>query len=383
MNSHIEGSTFPTREQELLLRASLLQGDPALQAWRNWKALVNVEQKLDAGSYRLLPLLYHNLQLLGVDDPLMSKLRGIYRRTWYKNQILFHHMAVVLDRFEKAGTKTMILKGAALVLLHYKNFGLRPMEDFDVLVPTAQTSEAIHLLMDLNWNPHLGSELLLRNSFRSTLRSHPFEDGAGRKLDLHWHLLLESRQEDADDDFWEGTLPVRLDGVHTKALNPTDQLLHVCVSGASWNRTPPLRWAADAVTILGTSGDIDWTRLVAQAGKRHLILPLGDTLTYLRDALGAPVPGEVLRSLKALPISRVDRIAHRAKNCPEDRRGPILNFWRLYECHLRSVNNPDLRHKFLGFPKFVQAYYGLVHMWQVPFVVAYRTVRNIRRKWSM
>ena len=87
---------FPTREQELLLRAALLQGEPALQAWQDCKAQVNLEQELDMGSYRLMPLLYRNLRTLGVDDPLMGKLRGIYGREWYKNQMLFRAMAEVL-----------------------------------------------------------------------------------------------------------------------------------------------------------------------------------------------------------------------------------------------------------------------------------------------
>src|SRR3990172_6475884 len=114
MNSHIGGSMFPTRAQELLLRAALLQGEPARHAWQHWRMQVNLEQEWDAGTYRLLPLVYHNLRALGVDDPLMSKLRGIYRREWYKNQMLFHTIAEVLRLFHAAGIETMILKGSAL-----------------------------------------------------------------------------------------------------------------------------------------------------------------------------------------------------------------------------------------------------------------------------
>jgi len=67
--------------------------------------------------------------MLGVKDPLMVKLKEFYQLTWCENQILFHNMAGLLDRLHNAGIQTMILKGAALLLLYYKDYGLRPMLD--------------------------------------------------------------------------------------------------------------------------------------------------------------------------------------------------------------------------------------------------------------
>src|SRR2546430_6554391 len=47
-------------QQELLLRAALLQGPRAVEAFERWRHLVDVEE-LDPDSHRLLPQLYHNL----------------------------------------------------------------------------------------------------------------------------------------------------------------------------------------------------------------------------------------------------------------------------------------------------------------------------------
>ncbi|HSR18731.1 MAG TPA: hypothetical protein VLM39_11630, partial [Ignavibacteriaceae bacterium] len=76
-----------TKEQELLLKASLFEGDKFIYAWEKWKSCVNFEQ-IDPGSYRLLPLLYQNLVKHEIKDPLTERLKGIYRRTWFENQIL-------------------------------------------------------------------------------------------------------------------------------------------------------------------------------------------------------------------------------------------------------------------------------------------------------
>jgi len=82
---------WPTWQQELLLRAALLQGGGSIEAWERWKPTVDIEH-LDIGLHRLLPQLYLNLHAQGVDDLLMGKFKRIYRRTWYDNQLLFHHV---------------------------------------------------------------------------------------------------------------------------------------------------------------------------------------------------------------------------------------------------------------------------------------------------
>ena len=87
------GGCWPTREQELLLQAALMQGKETIDAWEAWKSTVEIAQ-IDQGSYRLLPLLYKNLRDHGVEDPWADTLKGVYRSTWYKNQLLFRHQRI-------------------------------------------------------------------------------------------------------------------------------------------------------------------------------------------------------------------------------------------------------------------------------------------------
>ena len=136
------GPQWPTREQELLLRAGLGYGQPATEAWTQWRATVPYEH-LDQASYRLLPLVYRRLRDEGLNDPLLPFMRGVHRRTWHDNHLLFHHAQTLLRAFHAAGIPTLVLKGPALTLLYYKDYGLRPMGDFDILVPTAQAEAAL------------------------------------------------------------------------------------------------------------------------------------------------------------------------------------------------------------------------------------------------
>ena len=366
---------WPTGEQELLLRAALLQGKSSLEAWERWKSSVDIEH-LDIGSHRLLPHLYRNLQTQGVKDPLMGRFKGVYRRTWYDNQLLFHHVSALLLSFRDAGIETIVLKGAALALLHYKDSGVRPMNDFDVMVPVEQTSPAIDLMRKLGWNPMPRSPEALTESYLSIVNSHGFVHRAGRECDLHWHLFPECCQADADQEFWEHSVPFKVHDVPTRSLAPTDQLLHVCVHGAEWNPVPPLRWVADAMMIMKTA-PINWDRLIAQARKRRLILPLRDTLDYLHSRLAAPVPPEVLQSLRTLPASRLELAEYKYKteNYEPKPLGYLPVLWFRY---LRLEGSDSPRHKLLGFVKYLQRFWGADHIRQLPFYAALMSMRRIR-----
>ncbi len=374
MNKTIYNRDFwPTPEQELLLKAALMQGSNALDAWNEWKSRVDIN-KIDHGSRRMLPLLHRNLQAMGINDPLMGMFKGIYRLTWYENQLLFHNMSILLKSFHEASIETLILKGVALVLLHYKDYGLRPMTDFDVLVHTEQASEAVNLLSKLGFKSQ--GEFLETSIFFTHGLS--FKDAAGRRCDLHWYIMKECRYPHADDDFWNGAISVKVNDVPTYALNPTDQLLHTCVHGAKWNSIPSFRWVADSITILNTSqSDIDWNRLHKQAKNRHLIIPLREALSYLRDVFDAPIPTAILDNFQNAPTSITESLEYRYTTQNYDQRflGYLPILWFEY---LRSLRGTDSRNKYLGFLKWLQLHWGMKHQWQLPFYLILMFMSRIK-----
>ncbi len=376
MNSkNNRGGCWPTGEQVLLLRAALLQGEDAIAAWKQWKKTVDFES-LDTGSYRLLPLLYRNLSAHGVHDTLMAKLKGVYRRTWYNNQLLFHKILAVLHSFHQAGIQTMLLKGAVLVLDYYQDYGIRPMDDFDVLVRTADAPATISLLKTMGW---ITPEIIKPETLISRMHAISFKNESGQNLDLHWHVLAECLHENADYDFWTGAISLQLGDVSTYALNPTDQLLHACIHGARWNLLPPIRWVADAMTIINSSqAEIDWERLLTQAEQRRLVLRLKETLTILRELLDAPIPLSILQRLQDKPISKFERLEYIAFS-GEGQKMPVL--WTLiikYSYYVRLTNTGDTRLSFLDFIRYLQNDWCLEHLWQVPFLII---IKGLKRIW--
>jgi hypothetical protein len=357
---------LPSPDNLLLLRAALADGDEATGSWAEWTAGVGLD-RADHASQRLLPLVFSNLRRLGVDEPELPRLRGIYRHAWYRNQLLFRTAGEVIGRFREAGIATLALKGIALSLLHYRDAGLRPMGDIDLLVKPAQADEAVALVERNGWRP-----LEPVPTFLEVKHAHPFVDDGRRQLDLHWNALWEAAP---DDDLWADAVPIEVQGEATLALDPTDQLLHVCVHGVQWDPTPSIRWVADAVTVLRTA-PIDWDRLVARARARRLTVGLSVSLAYLREELAAPVPAGVVAELGAASAHVHERLGHRAKAWHGGlTRRLVLNWDR----HRRlAVLYPEYSR--IGFPEFVLQFAGVDSYRRLPRAAVGYSVEHWRRR---
>jgi hypothetical protein len=302
-----EEKLFATKQQELLLQAAILKGSDSIDAWQEWKSRVDVEGNHDSGSFRLLPLLYKNLQRHGIRDPFIAKLKGIYRKAWYKNQTLFYDVGKMIRYFHDAGIKTMLLKGASLTVLYYKNYGVRPMSDIDVLVPGYQASSAVDLLHHAGWKPVLPFkkvDLVYRHSCL-------FKDQSGTELDLHWRPFMEC-QESSWKNFWDKAVPLPLADTTTLSPNATDMLFHVIIHGVQWNLEPPIRWVADAMSVINCSdAEIDWMHLINQAEKQRTYLRVREGLNYLQSGFQARIPKSIMDTMNCLQASPLERVEYR------------------------------------------------------------------------
>jgi len=362
-----QGNLWPTPDQELLLRACLFGNEKGLQAYREWASRIDLEA-LDYGSFRMLPLLYRNLRRLGLETTASDKLKGAYRQTHYQNKLASHRVAALLNLLTQHGIATLVLKGAALIPLYYGEAGVRPMTDFDLVVHPEQALAAIDLLKRFGWERDPG--LPLTPGFISIHYSWHFKLPAAAELDLHWYVFDQCCYPHADRELWEASVPIEIEGVSTRALNPTDQLLHTCVHGSAWDDVPPLRWIADAMTVLNReAGQIDWKRLVNQAKERRLVPAARETLTYLQTRLGAPVPEAVLNDLRSAPVSFVERLEYRSRTSPPGNFPSLrkICFGYLRYCKRMSANGPW---SLLAFPRYLQARWGASGLWQLPLTGA-------------
>jgi hypothetical protein len=291
------GTFLPTFDQHHLLRASLLR-DPALvrESFEHWKSLVAIDA-VEQGSMRLLPLLYRNLKRLGIDDALLPRLKSVYRQVWFRNQLILEHGRRALQALSAAGIPAVTLKGAALVETVYDEPALRPMEDYDVLVPREHFRRAVEAMLAADWVFH--PPLCDPEPHFVFQHAVGFRRDGGGELDLHWSAMGLPRNFSIGDE--------------ARTLTPADQLLQICTHATRFNPDiPPIRWAADAFLLLA-SAPFPWDALIERARARRLSLVMLRTLEYLRDGLEVANPEHVMTSL-ACQIRIGERLALGLRN---------------------------------------------------------------------
>ncbi|MEW6146136.1 MAG: nucleotidyltransferase family protein [Thermodesulfobacteriota bacterium] len=391
------GGCWPTPEQELLLRASLLDGSGAVGAFREWKATSDIDT-VDPGSYRLFPLLYKNLLSHGVDDPLMNIFRWVYERTLSNNGTLYERLAGLLSEFNARGMPAVLVKGSALALLYYGDPGLRPMMDADILVPARRVREAIDMITALGWRSSVtplkgisDARLLSRlgwtpgerdvrdytEEYFSVRHGQDFTNPARFTIDLHWHLLHGYNRPDADDLFWKGARNISVEGVPALALDPADQLLQVCSHGVAWNTVPPIRWVADAAAIIRKEGEgLDWERLIHAAVRHGKVLPVREALGYLGRFLDKPLPDVVLGELGSLPVSGAGRFEYLVRTRPPGVLDGLVELRFLWRAYSSENGGKNIFARIYGFPEFLEHVFGMGSAWHLVLYSGYELVRR-------
>ena len=329
----------------------------------------------------LLPLLYRNLSSLGIIDPDMKIYQGVQRKTWAKNHLVLHEIWGILQKFQDAGIKAMLLKGSVMTTLYYKDYGLRPMEDVDVLVPIEKAMESMQILLKLGWKfkkdiytfvPEINEKIL------NYSKEKTFINPNGLLIDLHWHLMDECTYENGDNDFWTASVPVQInENLVVYTLSPTGQLLHIIVHGMRSNPHPLMRWVSDAILIMNPEQELDWERLIWQAESRRIILPIKNGLYYLNDTLGVAVPNQILNIIRTIPVTSFEFHELFFLRSKGKFFAALGRKWYQYR---RLENKKSFTGQLSGYLKFLQYFIEAKHLCQLPVsLIVYGLKKTVAR----
>lgn len=286
---------------QLVLHAALSKGKRAEHAWRKWRANFDFDQ---AGPRHapLIPLLHQNLIHLGIDDPLLGKLKGIQRRRWYENQLKLLWLRDILRTWQDDGINAICLPQISLVVQQYADMGMRSIQPH-LLIPASCAIQAVQSLKQYGWRPKNGefSPGIVKAHHHCAF-THPKYGG----LQVSWHLFPEWLRSHKYEVFWREKKPLALLDVSTFALDPTDQLLYICLQIVHQHELP--LWVADALTLLrydqsqNDQSQIDWQRFCAQCAYGPRLVPTLDALSYLSKEFDAPIPSAALSKLRTMSV---------------------------------------------------------------------------------
>jgi hypothetical protein len=296
------------RPERDLVRSVLLTGEPARASFRRWRSAVELDD-VDNASQRLLPLLARRFAEVAPDDPLRTRVRGIYRHAWAANRRLWEGAAPVVGALRDRAMPVAALGGVALLDVYGDDWGTRPMYVVDVLIPTARAAEAIDVLTERGWTPDLGQspEWVRWRAVPRHARWGFRRDDA--RVDLHWHVLAESTGARADEGFWLRSREVEVERVPVRVLHRADLLLEVLVRGTVTLEPSSLQWIVDAVMVLRAGWDDACSRQLASRAREHgLVEAVRAALDAIAELVGPELVAPARRDLDTNAAGLLDRL---------------------------------------------------------------------------
>lgn len=270
-----------------LLHAVLTRGDAAVASFQSWQKGADLEN-LSAQEYNLLPLLYHNLEPLGVDHPWMGRLQGIQRRTWYANQVALRTVEKITHDFFADDIPSLIIGGIALASTVYGDLALRPTPIPQIGVRSYEALAAMHGLGVTGWRPDPPNPHLKDGDYRRWFHGCIFVNDQKQHLGLNWTVLGRRAEAGLDEIFWQDAIPLSAGPFPSRTLCPTDHLLWASLSHES---AGPIA-LVDGVMLLEKCA-MEWDRLVELAELFQVADEVVRFLELLAYLPGVSVPEEI------------------------------------------------------------------------------------------
>jgi hypothetical protein len=366
------GRFRPTAQHWPLLRILSRPGDEVRDALEAWCQTFDPRLRVDGGTFRLLPMVFHRMMELEVEHPVRPLLKGVYRRSLVQNARIIQGAAPAVQALSDQGLNPVLLKGAALVANStYPTLAARPMEDVDVYVKRESRDAAFAILEGLGWQTETPPAWVPFTHAASFLAP-----GGAAEIDLHWHALSAVRTPAADQVLMMGLRDGCGLDVAAAVPDPTALLLITLVHGARPNAEPPVRWIADALLLLQRDATaVDWGRVVDFACAQQTGLVLGRMLELLSTLAGDDVPPHVVQNLRELRLWPVERWERRFMDGDCSSLVTQLSDWiaQASSAH-RTAPMPSLR-----FVQQRRAYWDVPWL-LMPVVAATRLLRYAKKR---
>jgi hypothetical protein len=264
----------------------------------DWSRLLQL-----ADRQQVAPLLCRRLQARGLESEVphavLAELRSRVRTSAMRNLAVYASLARVLALLRPRGIPVIVLKGAYLAEAVYREVGLRPMIDVDLLVPVDTVPEVAKIFEDDGYRPLQPYVLEVVLGERQHLPR--FVKPPHPSYEIHWNLFPPGIPGSvAVDGFWERAVPTQLAGVETLAFCVADQVLYLCAHAAYGHQfASGLRSSCDiAETIRRAQGELAWDEVVERAKSLGWKRGVWAVLTHARELVGAEVPRAVLDALE-------------------------------------------------------------------------------------
>ncbi len=271
------------RDHALLIRAAVQEGPEAIENWQRWVGETDFEKdNLDSITYRLLPLVYHNLAGHEVDHPLMGRLKGIYRRSWVENQLSLQTVIPFINQIHDQGIPVLLLDDLTSILQLYDGQGARRLYSLDILVQPTD----IHRLLDFLRGQKIWPKIKLAEKYLSV--ETPLEVWSPFDLPctVAWRVTPYIKTQEQAVTIWQRADNTLVGDCPVLTLDLESHFLRCCIRAIGTRAETAVFSLIDVAWMLRTRSDtMDWGRVAELAQFNHQVLPMVKCLQEITSIL--------------------------------------------------------------------------------------------------
>lgn len=295
-----------TAENELLLSCICfgLDTNPAQQIEKKLKRPLDWHYIFrTAQQNQIAPLLYDNLVKINTEGVVphwvTKELARIYHSVGYQNMRFCEELRNILLSFENLGIEVIVLKGAMLAGMMWKNVALRQMVDIDLLVWEHDIEKADPILSELGY---IFCEDKSKEWYRSNLHHLPYyKPDQEIFVEIHYHIVRPNKLFSIDiRKLWERAKAIRIEDVDTKILASEDMIIHLCLHLAySHSFIGAIKNLIDLSQTIRYYGEhIHWDWIIREASEKKIAKFIYYPLSMAMDILNVELEKEILDRFK-------------------------------------------------------------------------------------
>lgn len=379
-------NSFPNKEEKLFLDLILSKEEEFPKLWKEWRNNI-IFDNINYSILKLISFLHLRLKSFDISDEITGKIKGIYRLTWYKNQLILNATRDLIILLEKENITVILLKGVPLLENVYKNSGARFLGDSDILIDPKYIKKVTNIMLNNGWNYLYQSDFSINRHTdplsNKIIKEITFINDKNVEIDVHWSLFVflfkENREHPMSyDEIYKHSLDFELKGVKYKMPCMEDMIIHIIAHGAEEINYRTLRWVLDIIIII-RNNSIDWEFLIERTKKFEVEIELNVAFSYLINNFLVSIPESFIEELSKLPIKKIKiKEYYRRTNKRENLFfGSFFNLWRRYWLYNKKGNLFISLYYFLD---YICKSWGITKKRQIPRFI-YEKYRNRINFW--
>jgi len=315
-------------------------------SWADWDSLIDKSIMHGVSSLIWESIQSFKKQII-IPELVAEKMVNYQIQNAGRGIIIHNQLITLLTELKEKCIPVIILKGAHLAEIIYKDLSLRQMMDIDILVKEKDLEQVNNSLMRIGYE-HV---FIDRTNPKRNYQFPYSPPKSGVRLEVHTSLrslILPGAMD--EKALWERAQSVEIGGIEALALTPEDLLLHLCYH-VSYHLYVHfgLRSLVDISEIINYYGEnINWKEIINHAHKYNITKCVFVALILVRKFLNTKIPENVLAQL-----------------LPDDFNKSIIKwaesqiFMSSGRINIRSQKIPELIHSSSIFKKVVVVIKGI------------------------